>query len=118
MSMWVLQTSEPDNPLTFRLSPGAIKTVGRAARADFVIEGALVSRIHCRLTAGDEKLEVEDLASTNGTFVNDRRVDRAQLASGDRLRVGRIELKVERQTRDHPEAPARQPRWGPRHRDH
>jgi pSer/pThr/pTyr-binding forkhead associated (FHA) protein len=102
--MWVLQTSdgaEPgDGPLTFRLNAGAIKTIGRALRADFVLDRALVSRLHCRLTAGDENLEVQDLSSTNGTFVNDKRVQRAQIASGDRLRVGRIELKVERQPND------------------
>jgi len=76
------------------LSAGSIKTVGRAPRADFIVDRALVSRIHCRLTAGDEKIDVEDLESTNGTFVNGKRVDRAQLATGDRLRVGRIELQV------------------------
>jgi pSer/pThr/pTyr-binding forkhead associated (FHA) protein len=101
MSMWILQTSEPvDSPLTFRLGSGAIKTIGRAARADFIVDRALVSRIHCRLTAGDEKLEVQDLSSTNGTFVNGKRVKHAQIASGDRLRVGRIELKVEREPND------------------
>ena len=108
MSMWILQTLEtpgtpdPDNsPLTFRLSAGAIKTIGRATRADFIVDRALVSRLHCRLTAGPEKLEVEDLSSTNGTFVNDKRVDRALIANGDRLRVGRIELTVERHHNDH-----------------
>ena len=101
MSMWILQTSEPDDgSLTFRLSPGAIKTIGRAARADFIVDRALVSRLHCRLTAGDKQLEVEDLSSTNGTFVNDKRVERAQVASGDILRLGRVELKVERQIDD------------------
>jgi pSer/pThr/pTyr-binding forkhead associated (FHA) protein len=39
---------------------------------------------------------VEDLQSTNGTWVNDERIGRLQLAAGDRLRVGRVELKVER----------------------
>lgn len=92
--MWILQTSEPDDPLIFRLSAGSIKTVGRAPRADFIVDRALVSRIHCRLTAGAEKIDVEDLESTNGTFVNDKRVDRGQLGTGDRLRVGRIELTV------------------------
>ncbi len=97
MSMWILQSAEPDDlALTFRLSPGAIKTIGRAPRADFLLDRALVSRLHCRLTAGDDLLEVVDLSSTNGTFVNDKRVDRAQVASGDRLRVGRVELTVER----------------------
>jgi len=38
--------------------------------------------------------EVEDLDSTNGTFVNDDRVRRARLQAGDRVRVGRVELTV------------------------
>lgn len=96
--MWILQTGGPDEgALTFRLRPGAVKTVGRAPRADFIVDRALVSRLHCRLTAGEERLEVEDLSSTNGTFVNDKRVARGHLTSGDRLRVGRVELKVEKE---------------------
>jgi pSer/pThr/pTyr-binding forkhead associated (FHA) protein len=95
--MWILQSSDPgDESMTFRVSPGSIKTVGRAPRADFILDAALVSRLHCRLEAGEDRLEVVDLASTNGTYVNDKRVERAQLASGDRLRIGRVELKVER----------------------
>jgi pSer/pThr/pTyr-binding forkhead associated (FHA) protein len=93
--MWILQRSEPtDEGLTFRLRSGAIKTVGRAPRADFIVDAALVSRLHCRLTASEQGVEVVDLSSTNGTFVNDKRVKKATLASGDRLRVGRVELKV------------------------
>src|SRR3954449_6431717 len=95
--MWLLRTAEgAEEPFTFRILPGNIKTVGRATRADFIVDAALVSRIHCRLTAGDETVEVIDLKSTNGTFVNDKRVQKAKLAAGDRLRVGRIELKVAR----------------------
>ena len=93
--MWILQS--PD--ATFRLKSGAVKTVGRAPRADFILDVALVSRLHCRLTAGDDRLEVLDLKSTNGTFVNDKRVEKATLVTGDRLRVGRVELTVERQSR-------------------
>src|SRR5258706_16430637 len=95
--MWILQGREPDaEPLTFRLAPGAVKTVGRAPRADFVVDAALVSRLHCRLTAAVDKLEVVDLKSTNGTFVNGRRVQKGHLTDGDRLRVGRVELTVEK----------------------
>ena len=90
--MWILQSPEG----TFRLAPGAIKTVGRAPRADFILDVALVSRLHCRLTAGDDQLEVVDLKSTNGTYVNDKRIDTATLATGDRLRIGRVELTIER----------------------
>lgn len=95
--MWILQGSAPEgDSFVFRLPPGAIKTVGRATRADFILDAALVSRLHCRLTAHNERVEVEDLASTNGIYVNDKRVMRAELASGDRLRVGRVELTIEK----------------------
>lgn len=91
--MWILQSADA----TFRLPAGAIKTVGRAPRADFIVDAALVSRLHCRLTAGDENLEVVDLKSTNGTYVNGKRVTKARLAKGDTLRIGRVELTVGRQ---------------------
>jgi pSer/pThr/pTyr-binding forkhead associated (FHA) protein len=77
--------------------PGGIKTLGRATRADFVLDAALVSRLHCRFSANDTgELVVEDLRSTNGTFVNGRQIRRVPLAPGDRVRVGRIELEVNR----------------------
>jgi pSer/pThr/pTyr-binding forkhead associated (FHA) protein len=79
----------------FRIRSGAVKTVGRAARADIIVDVGLVSRLHCRLEAGADRIDVVDLSSTNGTFVNDARIERAQLAHGDRLRVGRLELQVE-----------------------
>ena len=93
--MWTLHGSDA----TFRLKSGAVKTVGRAPRADFVLDAALVSRIHCRITASDDALEVVDLSSTNGVFVNDKRVVRAHLARGDRLRVGRVEFTVNKAER-------------------
>ena len=95
--MWILQSGNPElDPFTFRFGPGASKTVGRASGADFVVEAPLVSRLHCRLDAGDETIEVLDLSSTNGTYVNGKRITRASVKAGDRLRVGRVELSVER----------------------
>jgi pSer/pThr/pTyr-binding forkhead associated (FHA) protein len=97
--VWVLRTADgAEFPFTFRILPGSIKTVGRATRADFVVDAPLVSRVHCRLTAGAAELEVLDLESTNGTFVNGERVERALLKGGDRLGVGRVELTVEKST--------------------
>ncbi len=93
--MWTIEsTPEVSDPLVFRLLPGAIKTVGRAPRADFVVDAPLVSRLHCRLTLQDDGVLVEDLESTNGTFVNGQRVSKSLLASGDLLRVGRMEFAV------------------------
>jgi pSer/pThr/pTyr-binding forkhead associated (FHA) protein len=99
IAMWILESSGPDErSLKFRLGPGAVKTLGRAPRSDFIVDAALVSRLHCRLTATNDQLEVVDLASTNGTNVNGQRVKAATLAAGDRLRVGRVQLTVARQT--------------------
>jgi S-DNA-T family DNA segregation ATPase FtsK/SpoIIIE len=95
--MWTLHNADPDaEPLVFRLSSGSVKTIGRATGADLVLEAALVSRVHCRIEANDETLEVVDLASTNGIYVNGDRVARAHLLPGDKLRVGRVELQVGR----------------------
>ncbi len=92
--MWILRTvaeGEPEN--TFRILPGGVRTVGRATGADFIVDAPLISRVHCRLTAlADGSLEVRDLDSTNGTFINGERVQTGRLASGDRLGVGRVEL--------------------------
>jgi pSer/pThr/pTyr-binding forkhead associated (FHA) protein len=95
--MWLINAgTESESPITFRILPGSIKTIGRAPRADFIVDAALVSRVHCKLTAGAAELEVVDLESTNGTFVNGARVDRALLKSGDRLGVGKLEFVVSR----------------------
>jgi pSer/pThr/pTyr-binding forkhead associated (FHA) protein len=95
--MWLLKTSEDADPsFSFRILPGSIKTIGRSAGAEFMVDAALVSRVHCRLTAGATELQVTDLDSTNGTFVNGKRVDETTLKEGDRLGVGRVELVVSR----------------------
>ena len=94
--MWILQAVEPaDIELTFRLLPGSLKTMGRAPRADFVVDVALVSRIHCRFTLSNANLlELEDLGSTNGTFVNGQKVAKSTLNHGDTIKVGRVEFRV------------------------
>jgi pSer/pThr/pTyr-binding forkhead associated (FHA) protein len=96
--MWVLKTTnEGDASFTFRILPGSIKTLGRSPGAEFIVEAAMVSRLHCRLTAGATELQVNDLESTNGTFVNGQRVTQASLKTGDKLGVGRVEWVVTRE---------------------
>jgi pSer/pThr/pTyr-binding forkhead associated (FHA) protein len=92
--MWILRTvDDTSTEKTFRLLPGGVKTIGRATGADFILDAPLVSRVHCRLTVlADGTLEVHDLESTNGTFVNGARVHTGRLSPGDRLAVGRVEL--------------------------
>lgn len=96
--MWILKqtdTAEADEPLTFRMSSGNVRTIGRATRADFIIDATLVSRVHCRLTStNDGRLQIEDLDSTNGTFVNGKKISRAELKAGDEIGIGRVTLRV------------------------
>lgn len=95
---WQLRTDPPpgERVAVLRLRPDMVRTVGRAAVADFVLDAPFLSRVHCRITTRAEELVVEDLRSTNGTFVNGRRVERAALGDGDRLRLGRLEFAVSR----------------------
>lgn len=94
MAGWILQ-SQGDTPIIIRMTPGSVRTLGRTARADFILDAALVSRLHCRLTADKaDQLVVEDLKSTNGTIVNGARVDRQLLKAGDRVTIGRVDFEV------------------------
>jgi ABC transport system ATP-binding/permease protein len=96
--VWVLKSAEddPQRQLTFRITRGSIRTIGRAGRADFVVDAALVSRVHCRLTAraADDVLELEDLKSTNGTFVNGKKIAKVEVREGDQIGIGRVTLVV------------------------
>ena len=95
--MWTIRSTDPpDADLSFRLLPGTFKTMGRAAQADFIVDAALVSRVHCRLTLSPaNELTIEDLGSTNGTFVNGKKIRAAALSPGDKLKVGRVEFVAE-----------------------
>lgn len=77
-----------------RLVPGdeAI-VVGRSADTDFQISARSVSRHHCRILRKDGAVWVEDLGSTNHTFVNDQAVERTPLRDGDHVRVGQTLFK-------------------------
>lgn len=93
--MWILREPEKEDGFTFRLTRGSIRTVGRAPRADFIVDAQLVSRLHCRLTVNvDGTLEVQDLDSTNGTYVNGKKVRRKELKDKDEVRIGRVKLRV------------------------
>ena len=74
--------------------------LGSLADNEIVLPANGVSRLHARLSVVDGKLEVEDLASKNGTFVAGRRVDRAQVTPGQMVRFGPVPLLFQEFHRD------------------
>ncbi|MBI3401837.1 MAG: HD domain-containing protein [Acidobacteria bacterium] len=81
---------------TISIAIGESKTVGRSAQADVMIDDPSLSRLHARVTLTDAgALRADDLASTNGMFVNGAQQSSATLSVGDRVRFGFVEYCVE-----------------------
>ncbi len=83
----------PRTGMTFVLNPG-VTTVGRHPESDIFLDDVTVSRQHCRFVVDGGELSVEDSGSTNGTYVNDSRVDSAALEAADEVLVGRFHFLV------------------------
>ena len=68
---------------------GAVVTIGREKGNLIQVDDHEVSRRHAELRPGEGCFRLVDLNSSNGTFLNNRRIDEATLTPGDRLQVGR-----------------------------
>lgn len=69
--------------------------IGRSSRCDIVLANRTVSRRHARLILRDGKWIFQDLASTNGSHLNGRRVGRCELRPGDELHLGEARFTVD-----------------------
>ncbi|HAU38627.1 MAG TPA: hypothetical protein DCX07_13045 [Phycisphaerales bacterium] len=69
--------------------------IGRGENCDLQIPLLAVSRRHCELVLDGESVAVKDLASSNGTYVNNRRVNEQKLQAGDRLVVGPVVFTIQ-----------------------
>ena len=69
--------------------------IGRGEDCVLQIPLLSVSRRHCELMKGDQELSVRDLASSNGIYVNNQRVNEKELKAGDRLSVGPVIFTVQ-----------------------
>lgn len=83
----------PRTGMTYLIGEGTT-TVGRNPESDIFLNDVTVSREHCRFIVTPESLMVEDGGSTNGTYVNDARVDQATLTAGDEVIIGRFHFLV------------------------
>jgi pSer/pThr/pTyr-binding forkhead associated (FHA) protein len=82
-------------PRTMKLA--ASTTVGRAPECEIRLDDTYASQQHARIFGKSEKWYVEDLGSTNGTYVNDQKLAApAQVQPGDKIRVGTTVLELRR----------------------
>jgi len=77
----------------FQLGTGQKLVLGRGEDADIQILDSGLSRQHCCVEKVGEDYFVCDLASTNGTWVNEKRIERCRLNPGDRVRIGAVEFE-------------------------
>src|SRR5450432_3343023 len=68
--------------------------IGRSSDLDMVLVEDMVSRKHARISMQGDQIWIEDLGSTNGTFVNGEKIKRTTLKEGDRVLIGTSILKV------------------------
>jgi len=88
-------SGEPSVGAVFALD--AVTTIGRDVNNAVVIEDPFASSEHCALTFRGRAWFVEDLGSTNGTFLNGNQVDgTAPMSYGDEIQVGEVRLRLER----------------------
>jgi diguanylate cyclase (GGDEF)-like protein len=71
----------------FKIEPGDA-VLGRSRGAQICLDDDSISRNHCRIRRKGELIEIEDLGSSNGTYVNGMRVSNLVLQDGDKIRVG------------------------------
>ena len=90
-SLFVIQGRNRGARFDLTANQGAV-SIGREAGNFIQLDDHEVSRRHAEIRRVGEALVVGDLKSSNGTYLNDARVERAELSSGDRIRIGRTLL--------------------------
>jgi hypothetical protein len=90
-----LREIRPDHSTRTIGFEGRPLTLGRAIDNTIVLRDGRASRHHARIDARRGSLVLTDLGSTNGSFVNDRRIESVALGEGDRIRLGATILVVE-----------------------
>jgi len=67
-------------------------TIGRTGEATILLDDVTVSRRHAAIELEPDGRYLVDLASLNGTYVNNRRIERARLRDGDEVQIGKFKL--------------------------
>jgi hypothetical protein len=81
-------TRGSDQGRFFEVGFSSATSIGRAVGNDIVLDDRAISSQHCRIRPGAQGYEIVDLKSTNGTYVNERRISRHRLRAGDVIKMG------------------------------
>jgi pSer/pThr/pTyr-binding forkhead associated (FHA) protein len=93
----VLESPADEPPSGTTIALGPINSIGRNVNNTIFVEDDFVSTNHAMLTFRGRSWFVEDQASTNGTYVNGHRIDRAvALSFGDEITIGRVRMRLDR----------------------
>ena len=96
MSRWKLDFTCGEVVSSVEIGPGS-HLLGSAPSADIRIAHPTVSRRHARITCAPDGVTVEDLGSTNGTFIGEQRIDApTRLPEPGRFRAGSVEIRLAR----------------------
>jgi pSer/pThr/pTyr-binding forkhead associated (FHA) protein len=98
--VWLQCVEGNDKGKTFDLSEGNVWVIGRGHSADVTVMDIKVSRAHCRIDRVGNAFYLNDLNSTNGTFLNGQQVSRQVLNRGDYIKVGYTILAFQYETAD------------------
>lgn len=75
--------------------PATLTVIGRRQDCDLCIPLMGVSRRHCQINQDEGNLKIRDLGSKNGTYINDEKIEEAQLNPGDSLRIGALKFTIQ-----------------------
>jgi pSer/pThr/pTyr-binding forkhead associated (FHA) protein len=78
----------------FPLRPNREIVIGRSSDLDMVLVEDMVSRKHAKIVTDDGSISIQDLGSTNGTFVNGEKIRTVRLKEGDRILIGTSIIKL------------------------
>ncbi len=94
----ILQYKKPNGTMVEVALSDKPLTIGRSTKADIVLEDEKASRLHCGIRFMDDEYHLKDLASKNGTYLNNERIETATVKPGDKVRVGDTVISVEKQS--------------------
>ncbi|HEY0250361.1 MAG TPA: FHA domain-containing protein [Kofleriaceae bacterium] len=89
---WLVPLSGPASYQTFKLRPGLTR-IGTSPPSDIVVRDDFMSAAHCQITSSPQGYTLVDDGSTNGCYVNDKKVTREELYDNDIIKLGQTTLK-------------------------